>query len=179
LSEVPTFPFLTLLVSGGHTLLLLARSSNDFRVLATTPDDSIGNAYDKVSKLLSIPWSTFGPGAALEKFCAEHPSPSLGAGDDVNDTEHDILFPLPRRGELMFSYSGLYSSVHRYVEALSPETLTVERKAGVAWAFQRAAVGQLEEKLRLGIKWCSRHEIDIQHVVVSGGVASNGFLRER
>lgn len=79
----------------------------------------------------------------------------------------------------MFSYSGLSSSVQRVVEALSSEEFTLQRKARVAWAFQHAAVGQLEDKLHEGFKWCSRHGIDIQHVVVSGGVASNKFLRER
>ena len=180
--ELPAFPFLTLLISGGHTLLLLARSSTAFSVLATTPDDSIGNAYDKVSRLLSLPWYDLGPGAALEKFCTDHPLPlvtTLPSDRNINPAEHEPSFPLPCPGELMFSYSGLYSSVQRYVEALPSEAFTLERKARVAWAFQRAAVGQLEEKLREGFKWCLRHGIDIRHVIVSGGVASNGFLRER
>lgn len=178
--ELPKYPFLSLLISGGHTLLLLARSSTAFSVLATTPDDSIGNAYDKVSRLLSLSWSTLGPGAALEKFCADHPPPlSPAPHDRINSYERRLSFPLSSRGELMFSYSGLYSSVQRYVEALPPEALTSERKAHIAWAFQRAAVGQLEEKLCLGLKWCSRHDIDIRHVVVSGGVASNAYVRER
>ena len=108
-----------------------------------------------------------------------HISPSADQVGDNKPVDPELSFPLSRRGELMFSYSGLYSSVQRHVERIAQPTLTPERKAQIAWAFQRAAVGQLEEKLHLGFKWCSRHGIDIKHVVVSGGVASNGFLRER
>ncbi|KAF8507462.1 glycoprotease family-domain-containing protein [Hysterangium stoloniferum] len=174
-SERPVFPFLALLVSGGHTLLLLARSHSNFSQLATTPDMSIGNAYDKVSRLLNIHWDTLGPGAALEKFCLDHPDSSLEDGFPAPQ----LTFPVPSKGNFMFSYSGMYSAVQRYCEALSLDELTVQRKARIAWAFQRAAIGHLENTLRTGLNWCDRHGIEIQHVVVSGGVASNLFLRER
>lgn len=171
-SHKPTFPFLTLLISGGHTLLLVAHSPSQFNILATTPDSSIGNAYDKVSRLLELEWGTHGLGAALEKLCADHPSQMPQKGDDIS-------FPLASRGKLLFSYSGLYAAVLRQVEGMSKKDMTLETKAKIAWAFQISAIGQLEEKVKLGFRWCESRGINVRHLVVSGGVASNLFLRER
>ncbi|KAG6857286.1 hypothetical protein H0H87_007120, partial [Tephrocybe sp. NHM501043] len=108
-SHHPQFPFLTLLVSGGHTLLLLATSPTRFRILATTPDESIGRAFDKVSRLLNVPWAGASPGAALDAFC-DSPGPP---------TPDSVLPPFPRpfRGQLAFSFSSLHSHVERYLAA--------------------------------------------------------------
>src|ERR1700692_3524527 len=65
-ADIPQFPFLTLLISGGHTLLLLANSLTSFQILATTADTSIGRAFDKAARALGLSWGTRGPGAALE-----------------------------------------------------------------------------------------------------------------
>ena len=172
-SELPQFPFLTLLISGGHTLLLLATSLKSFRILATTGDESIGRAFDKVSRKLDIPWSGIGPGAALEQFCAtDHPS------IEIPNIEPPLPHAIP--GKLAFSYSGLHSAIDRYITARNGiQNMDLPTKLGLARAFQTAAVAQLEEKLVLGLKWCERQDIQIRHVVVSGGVASNTFLRGR
>ncbi|KDQ10113.1 hypothetical protein BOTBODRAFT_116291 [Botryobasidium botryosum FD-172 SS1] len=172
----PAFPFLTLLISGGHTLVLVAFSPTSFRLLATTVDESIGNAFDKVSRMLKIPWSRtstgklIGPGAALEQFAL---SPHISIPVDSLPK-----FTMPLRSKLAFSFSGLISHVQRHL-ATAPEDLTEEARVGVARAFQRAAVGQLEEKVKLGLEWCERRDVKVSSVVVSGGVASNLFLRER
>jgi N6-L-threonylcarbamoyladenine synthase len=171
--DVPQFPFLTLLVSGGHTLLLLATSLTSFRILATTADESIGHAFDRVSSKLNIPWAGIGPGAALEHFCATE-----YAGEELPY----IKLPLPdsMQGKLAFSYSGLHSAVLRYVSDRDGiQNLDLPTKLALARAFQVAAISQLEEKLALGLKWCDRQNMRIVHVVVSGGVASNTYLRER
>lgn len=80
--------------------------------------------------------------------------------------------------QLAFSYSGLHSAVERYITARGGEVIGEERVA-LARAFQTAAVAQLEEKVALGLRWCQKEGIVIRHVVASGGVASNAFLRER
>jgi N6-L-threonylcarbamoyladenine synthase len=169
----PQFPFLTLLVSGGHTMLLLATSLTSFRILATTADESVGHAFDLVSRRLRISWSGIGPGAALEKFCAtDYPV--------MNLPKIDPSFPRSMHGQLAFSYCGLHSCVERYIFARDGvQNLDFPTKLALARAFQTAAVSQLEDKLSLGLKWCERRNIQIGHVVVSGGVASNTFLRER
>ncbi|CAE7134249.1 unnamed protein product [Rhizoctonia solani] len=198
----PTFPFLTLLVSGGHTLLLLARSRLDFTILATTDDESIGNAFDRVARLLDVPWSNeHSAGASLERF----------AQDASNS---DIHFSIPAPGKLAFSYSGLISAVRSHILKCSdpdmivklpdppsnpavkhpptPERelvrermrLTVARmsldeRKSIAASFQKAAIEQLEEKLKLGLKRCMQLGVNPGSIVVSGGVASNSYLRAR
>ncbi|KAG6878547.1 hypothetical protein C0993_004446 [Termitomyces sp. T159_Od127] len=168
----PTFPFLTLLVSGGHTLLLLASSLTSFRTLATTADESIGRSFDKVSRHLGIPWAALGPGAALEHFCAQ---PFDGA-----DLPPLPAFPRPCRGQLAFSYASLHSYVERYLDAKGGlDNTDLPTRLALARGFQTAAVAQLEEKLLLAFRWCLSQGIRVQDVVVSGGVASNAYLRER
>jgi N6-L-threonylcarbamoyladenine synthase len=169
-SNPPEFPFLTLLVSGGHTLLLLATSTTQFRVLATTPDESVGRVFDKVSRLLALPWSAKGPGASLEEFVAASP------------VEDNLAPSMPRTmpGTLGFSFTGLHSAVERFVTARGGgAALDEATKRAVADAFQTAAVNQLEEKVALGLKWCRDRGHGVKHLVVSGGVASNSHLRNR
>ncbi|KAF8070292.1 Gcp-like domain-containing protein [Lyophyllum atratum] len=167
----PKFPFLTLLVSGGHTLLLLAKSLNSFQILATTPDESIGRSFDKVSRMLGLGWTSLGPGAALEQFCAQP--------IEANSLELPP-YPRPLRGRLAFSYSSLHSYVERYITAQGGlDNIDTSTRLALARGFQTAAVAQLEEKLLLAFNWCSENNIQVRDVVVSGGVASNTYLRER
>ncbi|KAI0955487.1 hypothetical protein AcW1_007055 [Taiwanofungus camphoratus] len=84
---------------------------------------------------------------------------------------------MPMRGRLAFSYTSLHSSVERFLHARNG-VVDEQTKYALACAFQKAAVAQLEEKLALGLQKCQRQGVEIQHVVVSGGVASNSFLRE-
>ncbi len=93
-------PFLALLVSAGHMLLLLVSSRTSFPILATTLDDSIGNTYDKLLKLLQVPSANRAAGTALERFAASHKSTASGERE-----------PLPVRGPLTFSYTRLHSTV--------------------------------------------------------------------
>ncbi|KAI0063524.1 glycoprotease [Artomyces pyxidatus] len=173
----PEFPFLTLLVSGGHTLLLLASSLTQFRILATTPDESIGRVFDKVSRMLALPWSSLGPGAALEDFCRSSSEPS----GDCDSSRHVVpVLPRTMPGAMAFSFSGLHSAVERFVTAHGgAQALDITTKRELAREFQRAAVGQLEEKVGLALHWCQMRGIDVRHIVVSGGVASNAYLRDR
>ncbi|PFH51999.1 hypothetical protein AMATHDRAFT_141146 [Amanita thiersii Skay4041] len=171
----PSFPFLTLLVSGGHTLLLLAISSRSFKILATTLDESVGRSFDKVSRMLGLKWTSLGPGAALEQFCLENFS-----DNDSVLSEHATVFPRPMPGRLAFSYASLHSHVERYLFSRGGiKQLNVETRRIIARAFQEAAVSQLIDKLLLGLKWCQNNNITITTIVVSGGVASNLYLRER
>ncbi|TKY90843.1 hypothetical protein EX895_000841 [Sporisorium graminicola] len=185
----PTFPFLVLLVSGGHTMLVLARSVTEFRILATTKDDSIGDAFDKVARDLGIPW-TSAPGAALEALAAR----SATEGED-------IVFPIPCKGQPLFSYSGLKAAAQRHIDSRGGSGMAETEKASIAAAFQRAACAQLEDKLSMLLRPShltqdSRHRPyprihldskggaggggdEIKTLVCSGGVASNSFLRRR
>ncbi|KAK7472897.1 Mitochondrial tRNAs modification protein, variant 2 [Stygiomarasmius scandens] len=170
--DIPSFPFLTLLVSGGHTLVVLVKSLTSFKILATTRDESIGRTFDKVSRMLQLSWDGIGPGAALERFCANPEQGSLPDGFSP--------FPRPMHGQLAFSYASLHSHVERYLHFNGGiEAVTLPSKLAIARNFQLAAFSQLEDKLQLALQWCANQSLDIRHLVVSGGVASNSLLRER
>lgn len=160
-------------MTGKHTLLLLAKSKTSFKVLATTGDESVGHAYDKVAKLLALEWKDIGPGAALEAFC-KHPIESEELPNDIPD------MPVPLRGRLAFSYSGLHSAVEKYIRLRGGiQSLDHPTKVALAQAFQDAAIKQLEKKLVLALDFCKQQHVQIRHVVLSGGVASNLLLRDR
>ncbi|KAK4702425.1 hypothetical protein P7C70_g3801, partial [Phenoliferia sp. Uapishka_3] len=171
----PEFPFLTLLVSGGHTLLVFARSETNFKILATCDDESIGAAFDKACRDLRIPYSLGiggSPGAALSAFASlpTTPLPKLPSGP----------FVLPLRGQLRFSYAGTRSELTRILVREPVEEMLEERKKELARGFVGACVAQVEEKVKLALRSLEGGEQgDVKALVVSGGVASNAFLRMR
>ncbi|KAJ1032354.1 hypothetical protein NDA18_001840 [Ustilago nuda] len=183
--EPPKFPFLVLLVSGGHTMLVLARGVSAFSILITTKDDSIGNAFDKVARDLGIPW-TSASGAALEELAEKSDKKAV-----------DVVFPVPCTGQAYFSYSGLKAAAQRHIESSGGADMADTDKSEIAAAFQRAASAQLEDKLSMVFKpsyqikdshlrphsridWLKGLRVDnIKTLVCSGGVASNHFLRSR
>ncbi|WFD08510.1 N(6)-L-threonylcarbamoyladenine synthase [Malassezia vespertilionis] len=191
-SATPHFPFLTLLVSGGHTMLVLVQSLDKFQILADTLDDSVGfvatstdrrNTFDKFARTLALGWQS-APGALVEQLAAQH--------TDGNA----VTLPRILLGAPSFSYSGLKSAASRAVQrAGGPESMSTQDKAALAHAFQHAAFAQLEDKMvralvckkppmRIPKGW-HLHETSnippeaIQSVVCSGGVASNMELRRR
>ncbi|KAI0344628.1 glycoprotease [Trametopsis cervina] len=171
--EPPQFPFLTLLVTGKHTLLLLAESITRFKTLATAKDESIGHAFDKVAKLLGLEWQNIGPGAALEAFCRTE----IYDADALADVP---AMPDVLPGQLAFSYSGLHGTVEKYIrEHGGIESLNSATRVRLAQSFQTGAIRQLEKKLKMGLHLCRQQDIHIRNVVVSGGVASNSLLRSR
>ncbi|BGP45843.1 Mitochondrial tRNAs modification protein [Rhodotorula kratochvilovae] len=176
-SPAPEFPFLTLLLSGGHTLLLLASSPSRFRILASTADESIGASLDKAARDLAIPWvlGAGSPGAALEAFAfppsGATPSPSPGP-------EPHFAIPFPR--EMSFSYAGQRSALTRILRAEPIAEMEEGRKAQLARAFMEAAFAQIARKVALAlVRVREEGEGEVRGLVVSGGVASNLVLRAR
>lgn len=148
-------PFLALIVSGGHTELLLVEDWFAYKLLGHTLDDAVGEAFDKVAKLLGLPYPG---GPEIDR---------LARGVDPGD----LRFPLPRTPAFHFSFSGLKTAVRYDVERLNPEDLESERPR-IAAAFQEAAVAQLLDRLSRA------HEAyPVPSVVVAGGVALNSRLR--
>jgi N6-L-threonylcarbamoyladenine synthase len=147
-------PLLTLVVSGGHTLLVAMDDHGKFRVLGQTVDDAAGEAFDKVARFLGLGYPG---GPAIDRLARE--------GDP-----NAIAFPRPMRGDGHdFSFSGLKTAVVQYVRK-HPEAET----ADVAASFQAAIVDVLVDKL-LG----AADEYGIATVVIGGGVAANSALRAR
>jgi N6-L-threonylcarbamoyladenine synthase len=151
-------PALALVVSGGHTLLVHVRRWREYEVTGRTRDDAAGEAFDKVAKLLGL---GFPGGPAVER--------EARAGDP-----RSIDFPRPMlaSGDRDFSFSGLKTAVLQWIEGRSPAEVAA-RRADVCAAFQAAVVDVLVEKTARAAE-----ELDVPSVVLAGGVACNGALRE-
>ena len=156
----PEFPFLALVVSGGHTCIISCDEPHKYAILGTTRDDAVGECFDKVARLLKLPY----PGGPSIQKAAERGDPSA------------VRFPrgLAGSGRLEFSYSGLKTAVF-YEIRKRPEILGDEMAvADVAASFQHAAVDALISKTRLALERTGANRL-----VVAGGVAANRLLRER
>ena len=160
--NAPSFPFVSLIVSGGHTTLLLMESFTSYRILGQTLDDAAGEAFDKVAKLIGLGYPG---GAAIDALAKE------GDGSAFAFTR-----PHMSRRNLDFSFSGLKTAVLTVVRPLEMEEggLTPRKKADIAASFQEAAVDVLVAK---GL-W-ALEETGATDLVVAGGVACNSRLRER
>jgi N6-L-threonylcarbamoyladenine synthase len=148
-------PFLCLLASGGHTLLLDVREHASFRLLGTTLDDAAGEAFDKGARLLGLGYPG---GAALDRLAREG---DAGA----------YSFPVARLDGLGFSFSGLKTALLYQVRALEPAELE-RRRADLAASYQRAIVRALVEQTQRAIE-----ETGARTVAIAGGVAANTELR--
>jgi N6-L-threonylcarbamoyladenine synthase len=148
------FPYVLLLVSGGHCQLLEVHGVGRYRRLATTIDDAVGEAFDKAAKLLGLPYPG---GPAIEALAKQ--------GDSAS-----VLLPRPLvgSGEPHFSFAGLKSAVQR--AAASGE----HRPEDIAASFQRAVADCLVDRTRLALE-----AVDAPTLVVAGGVAANRMIRDR
>jgi N6-L-threonylcarbamoyladenine synthase len=156
------YPFLLLLVSGGHCQLLEVAGVGDCRRLGTTIDDAAGEAFDKIAKTLGLPYPG---GPALEK---------LAVGGDA------ARFTLPRmllgRKDCDFSFSGLKTAAARIAEGLT----TAGDRRDLAAAVQAAIATQLAERSdRAMAAYAQGHQGRSLRFVVAGGVAANGAVRAR
>lgn len=169
------FPFLCLLISGGHNLLLIVEGIGKYIQLGTTLDDALGEGYDKVARMLGLELKPSG-GAILEVLARKG-----------NPTAFKFTRPLNRRRTCDFSYAGLKTAVRLKIEeVLSPEAVTemeeeeiLQIKADIAASFQRVAVAHLEERCKRAIEWARESHPEINHLVVAGGVASNLYVRQK
>ena len=153
----PSFPFIALLVSGGHTMLVDVEGLGRYRILGESRDDAVGEAFDKVAKLLELGY----PGG-----------PAVAAAAEQGDPQR-FRFPRPMidRPGLDFSFSGLKTFARNTVLAHALDRRTV---ADIAWAFQDAAVDTLVVKCRRALQQTRR-----ERLVVAGGVGANRLLRQR
>ena len=155
-------PFLTLLVSGGHTELILVEALGSYQLLGRTRDDAAGEAFDKVAKLLELlPREGVVMGGRIIAELAER-------GD-----AKAIGFPRPLSGETDFSFSGLKTAVLNYVRKLDLQERD-RQLADIAASFQEAVVDTLVDKTILALQ-----QTDVRAVCLAGGVAANKRLRHR
>ncbi|XP_028778318.1 probable tRNA N6-adenosine threonylcarbamoyltransferase, mitochondrial isoform X2 [Neltuma alba] len=170
------FPFMALLISGGHNLLILARDLGQYIQLGTTIDDAIGEAYDKIAKWLGLDMRRSG-GPALEELARE------GNAESVS-----FSVPMKHHKDCNFSYAGLKTQVRLAIESKkidakipisSASNEDRVSRADIAASFQRVAVLHLEERCERAIQWALKMEPSLKYLVVSGGVASNQYVRSR
>ena len=154
----PRFPFVALLVSGGHSMLVDVTGVGRYRLLGQTLDDAAGEAFDKVARLLGLPY----PGGPAIARVAEQGDPE----------RFDFPRPLLRQKNLDFSFSGLKTAVRIAVDRQG--TLSDQDRADVAASFQAAAVETLTTKAMTALKEAGRDRL-----VMAGGVAANRQLRAR
>jgi N6-L-threonylcarbamoyladenine synthase len=118
-----------------------------------------------------------GYGAALESFCLGQPLGTSEFSVDKGYPFPPLKYSLPNPWQKdIFSFTGLTAAVQRVVES---RELNPHERWSTAVAFQEAVISQLELKLKGAIRWCQKNDVDVSSLVVSGGVASNTFLRKR
>jgi N6-L-threonylcarbamoyladenine synthase len=157
----PAFPYLLLLLSGGHSQCVAVEGVGRYRLLGTTLDDAVGEAFDKSAKLLGLPY----PGGPALEACAR-------TGDA---TAVALPRPLLHRAGCDFSFSGLKTAVAQAVAAEPPGPLARTRAADIAASFQAAVTDILGDRLRHALAMCP----DASAIIIAGGVAANAAIRAR
>ena len=158
-SNPPSFPHIALLVSGGHTQLMDVLEIGQYHMLGETIDDAAGEAFDKVAKLLGLPY----PGGAKLAALATQGKPNV----------YKLPRPLLHSGDLNFSFSGLKTAVLTQVHKQAQQNDTAW-KADLARAFEDAVVDILTKKALRALQQTQRDSL-----VVAGGVGANSHLREQ
>lgn len=153
----PAFPFVALLVSGGHSQLMRVDGIGEYELLGDTLDDAAGEAFDKTAKLLGLGYPG---GPALSKLAQE------------GKARFKLPRPLLNSGDLNFSFSGLKTAVLTLVNQNQP--LDATTTADIAWEFQEAVTEILTLKCMTALR-----ETGLDNLVVSGGVGANSKLREK
>lgn len=164
----PEFPLISLIISGGHTQIVKMPTHQQFEIIGTTKDDAVGECFDKVAKILGLPYPG---GPSITKVAAN--------GDPTRYT-----FPHPMSGSLDFSFSGLKTAVLREVQKAAnqpisfpssklAELLSPQQKADFAASFEQTATDILIEKIKLALK----QNPETKTLIIAGGVSANQRLR--
>ncbi|WOH39396.1 tRNA (adenosine(37)-N6)-threonylcarbamoyltransferase complex transferase subunit TsaD [Thalassotalea fonticola] len=155
--DVPEFPFIALLVSGGHTMLVRVDGIGEYELLGESVDDAAGEAFDKTAKLLGLDY----PGGPVLAKMAEQGTPGR------------FKFPRPMTNKpgLNFSFSGLKTAAGTTIRQ---EDTSAQTKADIAYAFQEAVIDTLAIKCKRALQQCG-----LKRLVIAGGVSANTSLREQ
>ncbi|MDA8854281.1 tRNA (adenosine(37)-N6)-threonylcarbamoyltransferase complex transferase subunit TsaD [Gammaproteobacteria bacterium] len=149
-------PYICLLVSGGHSMIVDVKDRGDYKILGQSQDDAVGEAFDKVGKLLGLPY----PGGPHIEILALKGNPKA----------YDFPRPMMHSDNLDLSFSGLKTSVLYTVRDI--DDLTDKVKADIAASFQQAVIDVLTKKIKKAVELSGRSE-----VIIAGGVAANKALR--
>ncbi|MEI6853766.1 MAG: tRNA (adenosine(37)-N6)-threonylcarbamoyltransferase complex transferase subunit TsaD, partial [Bacteroidota bacterium] len=156
---LPEFPFLCMIVSGGHTMIVLVKDFSSFEIIGNTIDDAAGEAFDKAAKILGLPY----PGGLMIDRNA------------VTGNPLKFSFPEPKAGALDFSFSGLKTSFLYFIRdnIRTNQYFIAENMADLCASIQHTIVKILIKKVGLAAK-----QYGINQVAISGGVSANSCLRQ-
>ena len=154
----PAFPFVSLLVSGGHTLLVAAYGVGQYEILGESIDDAAGECFDKTAKMLGLPY----PGGPNVAKLAETGNPNV----------YDLPRPMLHKG-LDFSFSGMKTAVHNLIKDTEGSSNDPQIRADIAASFQHAVVDTLVKKCVKALK-----QTGMSRLVIAGGVSANTHLRQ-
>lgn len=160
LSDEVSFPFLLLLVSGGHCQLLLAENVGKYIELGSTLDDAVGECFDKVAKMLNLPY----PGGPSVENMAKNGNP----------LSYKLPSPMLGKNNCNFSFSGLKTSVKNLIQSLGgTDQLTSQQKSNICASFQLAVCNSLEDRVSKAVEI----NPNVKNFVIAGGVAANQTVR--
>jgi len=156
----PEFPFIALIVSGGHTLLILVEDFFKHKILGTTIDDAVGEAFDKVAKMMGLGY----PGGPLiDKYAKD---------GDINF--HEFPISVIKNSKYNFSFSGIKTSVLYYLRDSNFQANRNDKLiSDISASFQHAAIKTLYSKVRKAAK-----EFKVKDIAISGGVSANSYLNQ-
>ena len=149
-------PFICLLVSGGHSMIVDVKEKGNYEIIGQSQDDAVGEAFDKVAKLLDLPYPG---GPYIEKLALEG-----------NPNAYDFPRPMIHSDNLDMSLSGLKTAVLYTVQKI--KDLDQSKKADIAASFQKAVTDLLVVKIKKAVEETNRKD-----VIIAGGVAANKFIR--
>jgi N6-L-threonylcarbamoyladenine synthase len=157
--EKPTFPFLALTISGGHTQIVVVRDFFDMEIIGETTDDAVGEAFDKSAKILGLPY----PGGPLVDKYAQLGNPKAFA------------FTKPKVPGLNFSFSGLKTAILYFVQKKVAENSNFieENRNDICASIQHTIIEILMDKLKLAVR-----ETGITQIAIGGGVSANSGIRK-
>lgn len=156
--ETLEFPFISLVVSGGHTSLFLVKSYAEYEIIGMTKDDAAGEAFDKIAKLMGLGYPG---GPVIDKLAKEG-----------NPTEYDFPRSMINTDDFDFSFSGLKTSVRYFIQKNFEFPLSETDKRNLAASVQSAIVDVLKHKT---YKASKKHRV--KNIVIGGGVSANSLLR--
>ena len=158
-----TYPFISFLLTGGHTQIYLVKSINNYELLGETCDDAIGEAFDKIAKLLDLPYPG---GPEIEKIAK-------------NGDEKKFILPVPlsNKKDLNFSFSGIKTSISLIVK--KNNKINSKFKSDMSASFQYTVTKILESKLRTVMNFLDNKKISVSNIALVGGVAANKYINNR
>ncbi len=175
LSHDVKFPYLLMLVSGGHTQILVAEAVGKYKLWGTTLDDAAGECFDKSAKMMGLPYPG-GPNVQKIAQTCKNPAQALEK------------YPLPRPlieknksdlSQLDFSFSGLKTAVRTHIDKMPAGDLDPEEIAMLAYALEQAVADIMEDRARRSIKRFEQEYGQKPPLVIAGGVAANQTIRAR